>query len=433
MTAPYQTRVGRRPWRRILLLAVLAALLATLFTVGPPGPPTTLAPAPVLSGLERAGRVSLARDCGYSAPLPANPRRSLWLFCDTPVWVRQTASGHVTWALKRFIPGSTAAVGRAVVGSSPAYRVPGQLGEVGSPAPNASGAGARPAAGGAPAPGGGPARGSGPASGGPAPFLPAPAGLVTSAGLPCGSGGGSYAASWASGITRIPAAPDLLIAFNNYCVLGGAGGLVPEGFGLAEYDPATGTLSNDVTVFSGMKPGSVAAKLLGSPVFSGGYLYLFGPTCTALAHGGCATGTLFEARVPANPLAWTDPLSYQWQSRGTFGSWTPDAAAATSIITGARPSAVSVADFPAAGRHFVLVEQTDISGAFTVYESPAPAGTWKWITSGRVPCRLGAGYLNFCRAIIAHPELSTSTQLVLSYFDPAAGARGHVMVAGFHW
>jgi hypothetical protein len=424
VTAPYGTRAGRQ-WRRIVLLVFLAALLAVPFVIGPPGQPATLAPALVRSGLERAGSVSLARDCGYSAPLPANSRRSLWLFCDTPVYVRhKTPDGHVTWALRRFISGSTAAVGRAVAGSSPARRVPGQLSEVGTPR---LGTGA--------APGGAPASGGTLAAGGaPAPFLLTPGGLVTSAGLPCGDGDGSYAASWISGVTRVPATPDLLIAFNNYCVLSGAGGFLPEGFGLAEYDPATGTLSNDVVVFSGMNLGvAAAAKLLGSPVFSGRYLYLFGPTCTALAHGGCATGTLFEARVPANPLAWSDPLSYQWQSRSTPGSWTPDAAAATSIIAGARPSAVSVAALPATGRHFILVEQTDISGAFTVYESPAPAGTWKRITSGRVPCRPGTGYLNFCRAIIVHPELSTSTQLVLSYFDPAAGARGHVMVAGFRW
>jgi hypothetical protein len=384
-----------------------------------------LAPAPVTSGLERAGRVSLARDCGYSAPLPANPRRSLWLFCDTAVYVRhKTAGGHVTWALRGFIPGSTAAAGRAVVGSGPAERMPGQLGEVGTP-----GLGAAAPSGVAPAPGGTLAAG-----GAPAPFLPAPAGLVTSAGLPCGNGDGSYAASWISGVTRVPATPDLLITFNNYCVMSGAGGILAEGFGLAEYDPATATVSHDVTVFSGTNLGTVsAAQLLGSPVFSGRYLYLFGPACTALAHGGCATGTVYVARVPASPLAWTDPLTYQWQSRGTPGSWTPDAAAATSIIAGARPSAVSVAGFPAAGRHFILVEQTDIAGAFTVYESPAPAGTWKRITSGQVPCRPGTGYLNFCRAIIAHPELSTSTQLVLSYFDPGVSARGHVMVAGFPW
>jgi hypothetical protein len=50
-----------------------------------------------------------------------------------------------------------------------------------------------------------------------------------------------------------------------------------------------------------------------------------------------------------------------------------------------------------------------------------------------VPCRAAAGYANFCRAIIGHPELSTPAQLVLSYFNPAAGAYGHVMLAGFRW
>jgi hypothetical protein len=50
-----------------------------------------------------------------------------------------------------------------------------------------------------------------------------------------------------------------------------------------------------------------------------------------------------------------------------------------------------------------------------------------------VPCRAAAGYANFCRAIIGHPELSTPSELVLSYFDPGAGIHGHVMVAGFRW
>lgn len=408
-----------RLWRRALLLSILAVLVAVAFLVG--RPPASLSPALVLSGAERGGHVSLARDCGYSAPLPADPRRSLWLFCDTPVYVRgQTASGRGTWALRRFIPGSTAAEGRAVVGSSPGRRVPGQLSEVGTPL--AAGPGGVPSAGDAPAPGQVLK-----------PFLLPPRGLVTSTGRPCGSDA-SYAASWVSGVTRVPASPRLLIAFNNYCVQSGAGGFLPEGFGLAEYDPATGTLSNDAIVFSGMNlVVAAAAKMLGSPVFSGRYLYLFGPTCTALAHGGCATGTLFEARVPATPRAWSDPLNYRWQSSDVPGSWTPNPVAATSIITGATPASVSVAGMPAAGRQFILVEQTDIGGDFNVYESPEPAGTWHPVISGRVPCRPGAGLLNFCRAIIVHPELSTPTQLVLSYFDPGAGPGGHVMVAGFGW
>src|SRR5258708_26628796 len=73
VTAPYRTRAGRRLWRRILLLVTLAVLLAALFTVGPPSPPATLAPASVLSRFQRAGHLTLARDCGHSPPPPANP------------------------------------------------------------------------------------------------------------------------------------------------------------------------------------------------------------------------------------------------------------------------------------------------------------------------------------------------------------------------
>jgi hypothetical protein len=394
VTAPHRTRTLAPG---IVLLIFVVLLLAVPKTGRPPQP--ALAPGPVLSSIERSGNVSLARDCGYSAPLPAS--RSLWLFCDTAVYVRKK-DGTPAWTLQRFIAGSTAAVG-----ATPPGRAPGQLSEVGAP--------------------------SGPAaktnSGGPAPFLARPAGLVTSTGLPCGYGG-SYAASWASGLTQVPSTRDLLVTFNSYCVLGGAGGakgFLHEGFGLAEYDPATGTLTDDVTVFSGP-----AAPVLGSPVFSGRYLYLYGPTCSAGKAGRCA-GTLSEARVPATPAQWTDPLSYQWRTSGPSGPWSPDASAAASFIAGPKPSGVSVARFPAAGRGFVLVEQTGIDGAFTVYGSAAPAGPWKPVRSGRVPCRLAAGYANFCRAIIGHPELSTPGELVLSYFDPGAGAHGHVMVAGFRW
>lgn len=398
MTAPYRTRARRGLGPGLILLIFIVLLLAVPKTGRPPG---ILAPVLVLSSLERAGTVSLAGDCGYSAPLPASPGRSLWLFCDTPVYARP-APGRA-WTLQRFIAGSTAAVGSAAAGS-----VPGPLSEVAPAARDGSPA----------------------ARDGPAPFLPRPAGLIQPDGLPCGEGGG-YAASWVTGVARVPSTPDLLVTFNNYCVLPGAGAFRFEGFGLAEYDPATGTLSDDLTVLAG--PGArPAVSTLGSPVFSGRYLYLYGTACTAQVAGRCA-GTLTEARVPASPAAWTDPLSYRWRAGGPLGPWTADAAGAAPVIPGPNPSGVSVASFPAAGRGFVLVEQTDIDGAFTVYGSASPAGPWKPIRSGRVPCRGESGYANFCRAIIGHPELSTPAELVLSYFDPAAGAHGHVMVAGFRW
>jgi hypothetical protein len=400
VTAPDRARTFRRLGPGIVLAVFVVLLLAVPKTARQPA---TLPPTPVLSSVERSGRVSLARDCGYSAPLPADPGRSLWLFCDTGVYVRD--AGRPGWSLQRFITGSTAAVGAGPAGPGPADRAPGVLSEVATP-----GAAAAPGA----------AR----TGGTPAPFLAHPAGLVMPDGLPCGLDG-SYPASWVSGVTRVPSAPDLLITFDNYCVLSGAGGFLREGFGLAEYDPATGTVSSDVTVFGT----GAAATLLGSPVFSGRYLYLYGPACAGPKDGRCA-GTMFEARVPASPAAWTDPLSYQWLAKGP---WTSDAAAAAPVIAGPGPAGVSVASFAGVGRGFVLIEQTNIEGAFTVYRSASPAGGWRPVRSGRVPCRDGAGYANFCRAIIGHPELSTPGQLVLSYFDPAAGPRGHVIVAGFRW
>jgi hypothetical protein len=420
VTAPDRARAGRRLPRALVLVLFLALLVAVL-TATPQrrAPPraATLAPTAVRSGIERTGRVSLARDCGYSATLPTAPGRSLWLFCDTPVYVRNaTAGGRSGWALGRFIPGSTAAVGASVAGRGPHERVPGLLSEVPTPLVDASGA-----------------QGSGAAvAGAPAPFLSQPVGLAATPGLPCGAGG-SYAASWASGVARVPSTPDLLVTFNNYCVLGGSGGILHEGFGLAEYDPARHALSDDTTVPGGAGLGAgTPATSLGSPVFSGRYLYLFGATCTEPHAGRCA-GTVVVARVPASPAAWTDPLRYRWRRAGRSGPWTSDARATTAMIAGPKPSGVSVSDFAAIGRRFILVQQTSIGGDFTVYQSSSPAGPWKKIMSGRVRCRARAGYFNFCRAIIAHPELSTRTQLVLSYFNPAAGPYGHVMVAGYRW
>jgi len=394
VAAPYRARTLRRLGPGIVLAIFVVLLVAV------PKTPATLRPTPVLSSLERSGQVSLAGDCGYSSPLPSDPARSLWLFCDTPVYVRKTdRGGRSSWSLQRFIEGSTAGVSSP----GPAGRAPGELSEVATP--------------------GDPGRPATRAGAAAAPFLAQPAGLVMPGGLPCGLDG-SYAASWVSGVTRVPSAPDLLITFNSYCVLSGTGGFVREGFGLAEYDPATGTLSDDVTVFAGAE--------LGTPVFSGRYLYLYGPMCTGRKAGRC-TGTIIEARVPASPAAWGNPRSYRWLAGGPAGTWASDPGAATGVIAGPSPSGVSVASFAAVGRGYVLVEQTNIGGAFTVYGSASPVGPWKRVTSGRVPCRAAAGYANFCRAIIGHPELSTPRQLVLSYFNPVAAAHGHVMLAGFRW
>jgi hypothetical protein len=400
--------VSHRRYRRIVLaifIAVLLAVPAAAVFRHRAGPP----PVPVLSGIEGNGGASIGRDCGYSQPLPASAGRSLWLFCDTPLYLRDgSANNGAAWKLRRFIGGSTAALGRGARGHAP-----GRLTELATPG---TGNLAQP-------------------GGSPAPFLPTPTGLLTPAGLPCDLTGGAYAASWITGVARIPSSPDVLVTFNNYCVLTGAApSFISEGFGLAEYNPAANTLVNQATVFTGIgSAGPAPPQLLGSPVFAGRYLYLFGPTCSTPGSGKCSAGRIFMARVAATPLAWANPFAYQWWTSIRSSPWTPSPAAAASIIPGARPSAVNVQDFAATGHGLALIEQTDISGRFVVYVTRSPTSRWAKLTAGHVPCRAGSGYANFCRAIIGHPELSTRARLYLSYFNPAAAAHGHVMVTSVPW
>ena len=434
---------------RAIPFAVALVMLAACGHAPAPNPPP--GPVQLRSGYEKAQGASLGRDCGYSQPVPGSPGRSVWLFCDTPVLTRtRTAQGRTTWTLKRFIAGSTAAQASYTPG-----RAPGALTELptpgapGGPVPGTGAPGGPVPGTGAPegpvpgtgAPGGPDAGTGGPAGragGDPAParFLPQPPGLVTLAGQPCVSADGGYSASWISGVTRIPGTADLLVSYDNYCVITGANpGFIAEGFGLARYDPAANRLTAQAPVFAGTNfSGPAAAELLGSPVFRGGYLYLYGPECNDPALGGCGKGEITVARVAANPSAWSDPFAYRWWSAlGAAGSWTPDVTAATSIVPGAKPAGVSVADFSATGHGLVLAEQTDVGGRFTVYQSPAPAGPWRRVLSGRVPCAVGSGFANLCRAVNPHPELSTRGLLLLSYFNPSAPPDGHVMVDGFRW
>lgn len=375
-------------------------------------------PALVLSTFETRTGADVVRDCGYSQALPANPSASVWLFCDTDVY---SVSARGTWRRSEIIDGSTAAEGPSTPGA-----VPVDLRELATPGTSGKAAADRD---------------------GPAPFLPAPAGLTTASGLACDAADGAYPASWPTGVTNDAASPsDLLVSFNNYCVSISGGALQPDGFGLVAYDPSTNRLTGQSTVFVAPKADSFGPaqalppeELLGSPVVSGGYLYLFGQSCgkiiLAVCMGGAGSG-IYLARVDALSSAWTNPARYQWFA-GRSG-WTADPANAVSVISGATPLGVSVASYSSAGQALVLVEQVSEVGQFIAYQADRPTGPWRRLLAGTVDCTRGTG---FCRAIIGHPDLSTRADLVLSYFDPGASPRdhrgqqpeGHVMVASFPW
>lgn len=351
----------RRPVRRVLIggaaVLVVAGVVVAVRVLRPA--PGIAPPAPLMSDFERGSSADIVRDCGYSQPLPADLSVSLWLFCDTDVHAF-TAQGK--WQLSRIIGGPAAAESPAAAG-----RVPGDLSELRTPGTGVTAM---------------------PGQDGPARFLPAPSGLRTAAGLDCDLANNAYPASWPTGVTAGPApGPDILITFNNYCVAAGTGGLLPEGFGLAEYDPAASTFRAVATVFTTAGRGPLRPQeLLGSPVFSGPYLYLFASHCAEAGLGAClpAGGSaIYLARVSANPSAWRKPGSYQWFDGSP--AWTASAAAAASVIPGAAPAGVSVSSFPALGRGLVLIEQTSDVGRFVVCQAASPAGPWRKIMSGTVP------------------------------------------------
>ena len=352
-----------------------------------------------MSNYERSTGNAIRRDCGYSSPLPAKPGWSVWLFCDTEVTRGQ--------AIERLILGT----GTAADGPYRAGLAPAGLSEVPTP----------------------PARPALPGTAAPQPFLPAPQGLRLPGGmLPC-TGPGGYPATWISGVTRAPSAATagpLLISYDDYCVTG-AGDASAEGFGLAEYDPSSNLLGAVTLVFSSaFGPPLPQQQVLGSPVAGeDGYLYLFGFCHAAPAPAGCGIGQVFLARTVAAPAYWRNPFTYQYW---TGDRWSSQAAAAGSLIPAGHPLGISVGDYSADGHGLVMIEQTSLAGGFQAWQAGSPAGPWRRILTGRVPCAKGAesGAEGLCRALIGHPELSTRSRLLISYYDPG---NYHVDVSAYPW
>jgi hypothetical protein len=378
-------------------LTVLAAALALLCTAcGSSLPP----PRPVTSRYETATGHRIVRDCGFSVPLPGRAHRSLWLFCDTGI------TGRGGRELGYPILGA----GTAAEGPYTAGRGPGVLTELATPAREAAG---------------GPGRGPLPARTAPQPFLPVPANLTLPAStLPC-SGPHTYPARWVTGAAREPGASGhVLISYADYCV-SGSDVFTPEGFGLLGYDPAANVLGAPTQVFAapaGQQLPQQRQEALGSPVFRGGYLYLFG----LCGHSCRGRGGVFLARTAATAASWDNGFSYRyWTGRG----WSAALADAAALTGPAAPAGVSAGDYAGAGRGLVMIEQTSAAGDFSVWQAAEPAGPWRETRTGQVPCTAGKPDA-LCRALIGHPELSTPDNLLISFFNPGTS---HVEVAAYPW
>jgi hypothetical protein len=381
-----RNRMTRAPRLWSAITAVVALLISPPIAAADIAPP-----AKVTSHFENYWAVSLNRDCGFSQPLAGSPGQSFWLFCDT-AWTDFNGS--------HFITGSTAAVGPYTAGL-----VPTGLNELPTP------------------PAAPPAQ---PYYGGPAQFLPAPTGLLNPAGQPCTASTSQYPASWITGLTQATSST-LLITYSDLCVTQTATPFFTQRFGIAEYNPATNTIQARTTVLSTPGAQLPAAQILGSPVISGGYVYLYGSECASGFAGVCATGNVYAARVPANPQSWRSSTAYRWYTN-TQGGLSDNPANARNVLPSA-PAAVSIHDFSNVGRGLNAIVQKDLAGGFEVWQAASPAGPWTKRSTGKVPCSGGSGN-DLCRALTGHPELSTTGQLMISYFNPASA---HVEAATFAW
>jgi hypothetical protein len=354
-------------------------------------------PAEEQSQFETHYGASLGRDCGFSRLLPSG--QSLWVFCDTPIY-------DWTGKLTGFIAGSTAAEGPFTAG-----QVPTTLTEVPTPPAALNPSGAY----------------------GPARFLPNPTNLTRADGSACTASSSGYPAAWPSGVAQEPSnSPKLVITYAEVCVDNGS--LLVEGMGILEYNSASNAIvSGPTEVFRSQGSAQLPPQLLlGSPIFSsGGFLYLFASVCTSSAFGACSSGSIYVANVLASPSYWQSGANYSWWFSTAYPGWTHSYQSAQSVVSGAEPLAVTADSYP--GKGLAIVEETSIGGSFRTWRAKADSfagGSWTPGPSGSslAGCDKGTG-LDLCRALTGHPEISTGSELLLSYFDPDP-AVNHVRVVG---
>jgi hypothetical protein len=252
-------------------------------------------------------------------------------------------------------------------------------------------------------------------------LVPTPTDLYVpnSAGKRCPQTPGTYAARWVTGAALMPDGSDVLITYEDNCVLG-PWNFPEEGWGFMEYDWQTNTISVPPTdVFAPATSGAALANedSLGSPVIVNGSVTLYSTTCPPKSIL-CAGGGVFAVTMPATTAALETKANYVPQKIDTDGSvaWHP-----LFVNVGVYPSGLK------------LVEQTDLGGGFTVFSASTPAGPWVPEMSGVIPgCQSVPN--GFCYALIGHPEISSASELMISYYDPTSevdASAGHLDVASF--
>ncbi|MGD0882707.1 MAG: fibronectin type III domain-containing protein [Acidimicrobiales bacterium] len=337
---------------------------------------------PVDASQETTGGTVLQRDAGISVALPNG--RDLWIFGDTSSFSADASQSSA------FIGGSTAAKGKYRRGVTP-----GVLQDV------------QPA-------------GSSPDSTKPSQFIPTP----TDTYMPNGSGkvctpanGAVYTARWPTGAVLLDNPEYVLVTYSDVCVTS-VSSFTVEGWGFMIYQWKSDKIRygpDDVFAPSTQGTPLPADRTYQSPVVANSKITLFTSTCTSLFIA-CGSGTVSATTIADTLPALIAPTSYVSQPVATDGA------------TQWMPVNVTVATYPTGLR---LIEQTSIGGTFTVYSSSSPTGPWHAFLKGTLP-GCSTTPTGFCYAFVGHPELGSTTSLIVSYFkpdSPQSANIGHVDLA----
>ncbi|MFL5910554.1 MAG: hypothetical protein ACJ768_08330 [Gaiellaceae bacterium] len=347
---------------------------------------------------ETSNGAAYARDGGTSREFSTNPRKSLWIFGDSEVW---KGGSHVAT-----IFGSTAAIATYTPGD------PGSVNLTEVPTP------------------------AGIPAGEPRPSVDGMSEFLGGSPIPALSGCTGSQIRYAGAMAMQPGTSSMTIQFADACITSSS--WTWEHSGIALYNPATNSLTQPETiVFS-------ASSLNGRKVFdsaslhgSDGYLYLFSHDLANPSCGPLCGANVYVARVQADWAHESSSAAYTWYT-GTSGG---------SPTWGAMGSAVPINSTPAYccggnivsyyGAKGVYAMTTSAFTGFQVERSTAPWGPFTAGPYSELPDG-GCGQGSFgCYAGRGHPELSTSSNLVYSWFSPDdvdfGGNYGHMRLGTMPW
>jgi len=336
---------------------------------------------PVRSSYESTTR-SIYRDIGISVVLPDG--HELWFFGDTNV-LQHTANG---WTSLHFIDGSSAIEAHYTRGQVP--------------------------------------HGGEYPTGTPGQFLPSPhhVYLTDGSGRLCvkGISDAAFPARWPTGAAVMPNnTSEVLITYAVVCVYHppGAPQAQNEGWGYALYNWRRDRFDHGpIDVFKPRTDGAAfpTSNEFGSPIFDNGQLTLFSSACVS-AFLGCSGGEVSSVTMPPTTAAMDNPASYQsyqLQQLSTDGSapWAPLSISVGQYSTGLR-----------------LIEWTTIGGTYAIFSTTSITTPWHLDQTGTLPNCQTHNNTSFCFALEGHPELSTPTQIFISYVDPNIAPNGHVVIS----